>query len=92
MAENQDEPRASFAYFSNEYAQALQAFATIEKQAATIVAFGAPDELRIFIDQFVEMAERARALALDRNEPNFAEWFAELIEKASAIREAVVRS
>lgn len=92
MAEDQDESRANFAYFSTEYAQALQAFATIEKQAATIVAFGAPEELRTFIDQFVEMSERARKLAVERNEPNFAEWFGELIEKAEAIRSAVVKA
>ena len=92
MADDRDESRANFAYFTNEYAQALQAFATIEKQAATIVAFGAPEELRVFIDQFVEMAERARQLALERGEPNFAEWFGELIEKAEAIRSAVVKS
>lgn len=80
-----------FAYFSSEYAQALDAFKAIEEQAATIVAFGAPDELRTYIDQFVEMAGRTRQLALDRGETNFAEWFAELIEKAEAIRVAVNR-
>jgi len=92
MADDRDESRANFTYFTSEYAQALQAFATIEKQAATIVAFGAPEELRVFIDQFVEMADRARQLALDRDEPNFAEWFLELIQKAEAIRSAVVKS
>ncbi len=45
MADDRDESRANFIYFSNEYAQALQAIAAIEKQAATIIAFGAPDEL-----------------------------------------------
>jgi hypothetical protein len=89
MAEDRDEKRANFVYFSNEYAQALQAFASIETQAATIIAFGAPDELRTFIEQFVTMADTSRKLALEKNEANFAEWFAELIEKAEAIRGAI---
>ena len=91
MSDDRDESRGDFAYFSSEYAQALDAFKAIEQQAATIVAFGAPDELRTYIDQFVDMAERTRQLALDRGETNFAEWFSELIEKAEAIRMAVNR-
>lgn len=89
MADDRDESRANFIYFSNEYAQALQAIAAIEKQAATIIAFGAPDELRTFIDQFVTMADTTRNLALEKGEANFAEWFRELIEKAEAIRDAL---
>ena len=89
MADERDESRANFTYFSNEYAQALQAIAAIEKQAATIVAFGAPDELRTFIEQFVMMAEDTRRSALEKGEANFAEWFGELIEKAEAIRDAL---
>jgi len=83
--------RASFEYFSNEYAQALQAFTAIENQASTIVAFGASDDLRVFVDQFIEMASRTKALAEEREEPHFVEWFAELIKKAEELRGEIVR-
>ena len=53
----------NFAYFSNEYAQALQAFKAIEEQSATLMLMGVTDDLRNFIDQFIEMAQRSRRLA-----------------------------
>jgi hypothetical protein len=81
-----NDPRVLFEYFSNEYAQALQAFTTIENQAATLSLMGYTDDLRGFIEQFLEMAERVRALAIEKNEPNFAEWFGELITKAAKLR------
>ena len=84
--------RATFDFLSNEYAQALHAFRAIENQASTIVAFGGSDDLRILVDQFLEMATRTRALAEDNNEPNFVEWFDELIEKAEALRGGIVRT
>ena len=80
------EDRASFEYFSNEYAQALQAYAAIENQAATLLLMGHTGELREFIDQFVAMAGAARDLALEKGEQNFAEWFAELVTKAEKLR------
>ena len=80
----------SFAYFSSEYAQALQAFAAIEKQAATLMGLGATHDLRTFVEQFIEMATRVKTLAEEKAEPNFAEWFRELIEKAQALRGAIV--
>ena len=86
-----DGDQATFEYFSGEYAQALDAFRTIEQQAATIAILGASDELLQFIDRFLDMASRTKALAEDRNEPHFAEWFGELIEKAEALRGAVQR-
>lgn len=91
MSSESRDRRASFAWFSQEYAQALQAFETIEKQASTLVALGGLDDLRLFIDQFVEMASRAKARALEEDEEHFAEWFGELIEKADAIRGALVQ-
>ena len=48
-----DESRENFAYFSNEYAQALQAFKTIEAQSSTLMLMGVADELHGFIDQFI---------------------------------------
>ena len=76
----------NFAYFSNEYAQALQAFKAIEEQSATLMVLGVSDDLRGFVDQFIEMADRTRRLAEEKEEPNFAEWFAELVDKAEALR------
>jgi hypothetical protein len=90
MPNDPDDSRASFEWFAQEYAQALQAYDAIEKQASTIAALGGLDELRIYIDQFVEMASQARARAVEEREENFAEWFGELIDKAEAIRGALV--
>jgi hypothetical protein len=85
------EPRARFEYFSNEYAQALQAWTAIENQAATLLLMGATDDLRQFLDQFLEMARRVRDLAAGENESNFAEWFGELVQKAEKLRAGVPR-
>ena len=81
-----DDSRANFAYFSAEYAQALQALTAIENQSSTLLLLGNTDELRAFIDQFIAMASRVKGEAEEREEPNFAEWFAELIAKAEALR------
>lgn len=86
-----NDPRALFDYFSNEYAQALQSFATIETQAATLQLMGYTDDLRTFIDQFLEMAQRVRALALEKNELHFADWFEELIAKAEKLKGGVTK-
>lgn len=86
-----DEPRARFEYFSNEYAQALQAWSAIENQAATLLLMGATDDLRQFLDQFLEMARRVRDLAAGENDSNFAEWFGELVQKAEKLRSGVPR-
>lgn len=84
-----DDSRAVFEHFSNEYAQALQAFQTIEAQASTLLLMGYTDDLRQFIVQFIEMATRTRDLALEKNEKNFADWFGELIAKAQRLKEGV---
>jgi hypothetical protein len=85
------DPRADFEYFSNEYAQALQAYAAIENQASTLLLMGHSDELRQFIEQFLEMATRTRALAAEKGEANFVDWFDELIRKAEALRGGVAK-
>jgi hypothetical protein len=85
------DPRANFDYFSNEYAQALQAFKAIEHQAATLVALGGGDDLRAFIDQFIAMASGVKAVADERGEPHFADWFKELVDKATALRTAIAQ-
>jgi hypothetical protein len=89
MTPDPDDPRATFDYFSAEYAQALQAFQTIESQSSTLLLMGHQDELRQFLDQFIEMAMRTKLQALERNETNFADWFGELIEKAERIKAGV---
>lgn len=91
MTDLPDDPRARFEHFSNEYAQALQAFTAIENQAATLALMGHSPELRSFIDQFVEMATSTRDLAREKGEANFAEWFDELIQKAEKLRTGVPR-
>ena len=78
-----------FEYFSNEYSQALQAFETIKKQASTLLLLGASTDLRQFAEQFIEMAEKTRALAEEKGEKNFAEWFGELADKARQLLAAV---
>ena len=90
--DDRDDARANFDYFSNEYAQALQAYQAIENQASTLMLMGYSDDLRQFIEQFLEMASRAKALAVEKGETNFAEWFGELVEKAEALRGGVARS
>ena len=89
--ERSDESRDNFAYFSGEYAQALQALKAIEDQSSTLLLLGGTDDLRTFIDQFLEMANRVRAAAEERGEPNFVEWFTELIKKAEILRTEIVR-
>ena len=91
MTSGDDDLRANFAFFSNEYAQALQAYKAIEEQSATLQVMGVTDELRGFIEQFIEMATRIKGLADEKNEPNFAEWFAELVEKAEGLRGAIAQ-
>ncbi len=86
-----EEGRENFAYFSNEYAQALQALKAIETQTSTLVTLGGTDDLRTFIDQFIDMANRVKHTAEERNEPYFAEWFEELIQKAEALRTEIVQ-
>jgi len=81
-----EDSRANFAYFSAEYAQALQALTAIENQSSTLLLLGSTEELRTFIDQFIAMASRAKAEAEDREEPDFAEWFNELLTRAEALR------
>jgi hypothetical protein len=82
MVEQEDLTREDFEFFSREYAEALKAFHAIENQASTILLMGGSTELREFIEQFLNMASRTRALAVERDQGHFAEWFAELIAKA----------
>lgn len=89
--QNAADERETFAWLSNEYAQAIQALRAIENQSSTLMLLGVADELGRFVEQFLEMATRARAMAEDCNEPHFVEWFGELIEKAEAMRDEIAR-
>jgi hypothetical protein len=85
-----DDPRQTFEWLSNEYAQAVQALTAIENQASTIVAFGGSEDLRTYVDQFLTMATHTRTIAEEREETHFVEWFGELIRKAEALRNELV--
>ena len=87
--EHSDQAREEFEFFSAEYAQALQAFKAIEDQSTTLLLLGVSEDLRGFVDQFIEMASRTRRMAEEKNQAHFAEWFAELIEKAEALKGAI---
>lgn len=80
-----------FVRFSNEYAQALQALKAIEEQSSTLLLLGGSDDLRTFIDQFIEMAARVKREAQDKREMHFVEWFDELLQKAEALRTEIVQ-
>lgn len=86
-----NESRDNFSYFSSEYAQALHALKAIEEQSSTLLLLGGSGDLRVFIDQFIDMATRVKAAARDRDEPHFVEWFEELLQKAEALRTEIVR-
>lgn len=87
--ERSDQAREDFEYFSAEYAQALQAFKAIENQSTTLLLLGVSEDLRGFVDQFIEMAQKTRKLAEDKGQTHFADWFTELIEKAETLRGAI---
>ena len=84
-----NQSREDFEFFSNEYAQALQAFKAIENQSTTLLLLGVSEDLRGFVDQFIEMATKTKKLAEEKQQVHFAEWFAELIDKAEDLRGAI---
>ena len=86
-----DAARENFVSFSNEYAQALQALKAIEEQSSTLLLLGVTDDLRGFIDQFIEMATRTQKLAEEKGEAHFAEWFGELVDKAETLRGTIAQ-
>ena len=87
--ERSEQAREDFEFFSAEYAQALQAFKAIENQSTTLLLLGVSEDLRGFVDQFIEMAQKTKNLAEEKNQAHFAEWFAELIAKAETLRGAI---
>jgi hypothetical protein len=51
---------------------------------------GVADDLRGFIEQFIAMASGTKALAEEKGETHFADWFSELIHKAEALRTEMI--
>ncbi len=90
-SDENDATRDGFVHFSSEYAQALQALKAIEDQSSTLLLLGGTDDLRTFIDQFIEMAARVKSEAQDKGETHFVEWFDELLQKAEALRTEIVQ-
>ena len=84
-----EQAREDFEFFSNEYAQALSAFKAIENQSTTLLLLGVSEDLRGFVDQFIEMASKTKRLAEEKEQTHFAEWFEELIDKAETLRGAI---
>lgn len=84
--EGENHPEKAFSALSDEYAQAVEALATIERQAELFVAAGREAELRSFLDRFVEMARRAGDRARDQNLDHFTEWFDELIRRVENVQ------
>ena len=91
-APSDDQAREDFEFFSNEYAQALQAFTAIEQQASTLLLMGNRGELRQFLEQFLIMAGKTLKKAEQRGQQHFTEWFQELIRKAEDLLAQVASS
>lgn len=91
ISERSEEARETFKRLSNDYAEALKAFETIDGQSSTLMLLGSTDELHTFLDQFLEMAKKARREAEEAHEPHFGEWFTELIEKAESLRSGLLQ-
>lgn len=79
-----------FLSLSREYAEALEALGTIEKQVESIVALGGRDQLVEYVDQFLAMARRAGDQARDCELLEIAGWFDDLTLRASRIRGALL--
>lgn len=75
-------------FYRRELAQAETALRAIARQAPLLIATGNADELGLFIDQFVAMAERTAAEASANQAPEVAGQLAELVQAAHAIRDA----
>jgi hypothetical protein len=75
-----------FALFSAEYAQALDALEELKNQAETLMVMGSSEELRLFIDRFIDMASSNASLAREKDQEHFHEWFLELVQRAQELR------
>jgi hypothetical protein len=91
MTDRPPDPRMDdFLSLSREYAEALEALGTIEKQAESIVALGGREQLGEYVDQFLVMARRAGGHARECELQEIAGWFDDLTARASRIRTALL--
>jgi hypothetical protein len=85
-----DSQMDDFLSLSREYAEAVEALGTIEKQAESIVALGGREQLVEYVDQFLAMARRAGDQARECGLLEIAGWFDDLKLRASRIRAALL--
>lgn len=89
MTEKPDRERDPIAFYTSEYSQAVQAFETIRVQSDTLRMMGSTDELRTFLDQFIEMASTTAADAHLKQLDRIAGWFMELVQRAEQMRHSL---
>lgn len=87
--ENEQRERDPIAFYTAQYSQAVQAFETIRVQSDTFQLMGNTDELRSFLDQFIEMASRTAADAHLKQLDRIAGWFMELVQRAEQMRHSL---
>ena len=88
--EDQDESPDRFEQYAIEHREALTAFETIKAQAETLLLMGNADELKTFIDRFIEMAARAAARAHDEGLAHYADLFLDLVQRGENFRRSVL--
>lgn len=86
MSEQSPEEHDRFLQISREYAEAVEAYDAIFKQATTLAALGAGAQLETFIADFLRMATGAREHAREAGFQNFTDWFDEMIRKMRELR------
>jgi hypothetical protein len=74
------------AFFTDQYAQAVQALETIRAQSQTLSFGGMTDELRQFLDRFIELASSTAADAHLKGQEQHAGWFLKLVTDAERLR------
>lgn len=87
-----EEPADRGSQYREEYDEALRAFETIKAQAETLLLMGSADELRQFIDRFIDMASKTAARAHEDGLAPFADSFLDLVQRAENFRNSVVGS
>jgi hypothetical protein len=90
LMEDQDDSTNRFEQYALEYREALTAFETIKAQAETLLMMGNADELKTFIDRFIEMAARAAARADADGLVQYADSFLDLVQRGENFRRSVV--
>jgi hypothetical protein len=87
----EESKRDPIAYYTDQYSQAVQALEAIRLQSETFRAMGSTDDLRQFLDQFIEMASRTAADAHMESLERFAAWFLDLVQRAEQMKALLER-